>query len=130
MTNIIGLKQTIVQNFPSLLSENPNSFAKKLRILKLGILGLERNSKFDPNEYKGFFISSPATLMAKKLYYIRNGIDPTGKLNKLLYSWKKIIIRDDNIRTDRQATDEGRRLTRPFKQNYDRWMTTRKYFKI
>ncbi len=122
MINTIKLEEERVQNFPNLLTENPDAFAKKMRILKLDILGLERGNVFSSNEYCQFWITSPATLMAKKQFCINNRINFRNSLNVLRYSWRELIRRVDNTLNDEEASEKGKRLTNPFKQKYDEWM--------
>lgn len=122
LTNILHLEENIVQNLPQILTENPDAFAKKMRILKLEILGFKRNDNFDFNNYVKFFITSPATLMAKKEYYIENGIDYRNNLANLLIPWRKVIKKVDSTIDITLADNEGRRRTKSFKQGYDNWM--------
>ena len=109
-------------NKPQLLLFNPDAFAKKMRILKLDILGLKRENSFDSNEYSPFYHSSPATLITKKNYCINNGIDYRNTLSLLLLPWRKIIKRVDKTFTDAEADKEGNKMTIPNKKRYDNWM--------
>ncbi len=121
-TNVLLLKEGIVQNLQQLLSENPDSFAKKMRIFKLDILGLKRNYEFDLNDYRSFFLRSPATLMAKKRHYTENKINYKSKIWILIEPWKVLIKKIKKSLSDDEANKEGRRITQLYKQRYDDWM--------
>ena len=123
LTKVLGLKKSKVQNFPSLLSETLDAFAKKMRVLKLDILELKRGDEFDINNFSGFYVSSPATLRAKKQFCVENSIEYKNILSILTYPWRKIIKRVDKAITDYEAEKEGKEITQPFKKKYDKWMT-------
>ncbi len=101
--------------------ENPDAFAKKMRILKLEILGLKRKEEFNINAYPNFYLFSPATLMSKKKYCSDNEIDYKNNLSILKLSWIK-IIRVNNTLSDIEANKKGKAMTEPFKEKYDKWM--------
>lgn len=122
LTNIIKLEEDKIQNLPQLLLFNPDGSAKKLRIFKLDILGLKQKDIFNPNKYAQFYLASPATLLAKKNYCIRHKIDDLNNLTISLYSWRKLIKRVEKTLSDAEADNEGKRITRPYKQRYDTWM--------
>ncbi|KKM01030.1 hypothetical protein LCGC14_1798500 [marine sediment metagenome] len=122
LVNMIKIKETKIQNFPQLLSENPDSFVKKMRILKLDILGLKRKSEFNPNKYEMFFLSSPATLMAKKDYCNFYKIDFRNHLTLFKHTWGRLMRKVDKTLSDKEARELGRNLTSPYKQRYDKWM--------
>ena len=122
LTNTLQLEENVVQIRPQLLAENPDSFAKKLRILKFEILGLKRNSEFNPNDYKIFFMASPATLMAKKRFCIDNKINYKNNINILYTPWKKLILKINPLIDKLELKNKGEELTRPYKLHYDKWM--------
>lgn len=122
LTNVINLEEKTVQKFPQLLLENPDAFAKKMRILKLEFLSLKRKNIFNPNKYAGFYLSSPATLIAKKKYYIDKKIDLISIITALSHPFKNLIKRVDCTLSDEQAKELGKKLIRPYKQRYDKWM--------
>ena len=112
----------LIQKFLRLLSQNPDALAKKFRILKLDLLGLKRNDDFDVNKYQKFYIPSPATLIAKKIFLRDNGVDVKANPKLLYLTWKKIIKRINDTLSDEEADIEGKRLTLPYKKRYDVWM--------
>ncbi len=122
LKNVINLEVNKIQQLPSLLMFNPDAFAKKLRMFKLDTLGLKRNDMFNPNEYPRFYLSSPATLLVKKDFYIENKIDFRNNLLLLRRPWKRIFKNIDKALSDADAENEGRRITQPYKQRYDSWM--------
>ena len=122
LTNIIKLEVSMIQNRPVLLMFNPDAFAKKLRILKLDILGLKGNDAFNANECSQFYLISPATLLAKKNYCIDNGIDYRNNLLLLKRPWKKLIKRVDKTDINDKEGKEGKKMAHPYKQRYDNWM--------
>jgi len=122
LVNIIRIEETRVQNFPQLLTENPDSFVKKMRILKLDILDLKRKSEFNPNKYEMFFLSSPATLMAKKDYCNLYRIDFRNHLTLFKHPWGRLMRKVDKTLSDKEARELGRSLISPYKQRYDKWM--------
>lgn len=123
LTNVIKLDEVKIQNQPQLLWLNPDAFAKKLRIIKLDILGLRRNDAFNPIKYTQFYLSSPATLLARKNYCLQHKIDVLNNINILMRSWRKIIKIVDKTVSDDEADKKGKRMTRPYKQRYDNWMS-------
>ncbi len=122
LTNIIKLEKNKILDQPQLLLFNLDAFAKKLRIFKLDILGLRRNNAFNPNEYTQFYLTSPATLLAKKNYCIDNRIDYRNNLLLLKRLWRKLIKRVEKKLSDAEAEKKGKRITLPCKQRYDNWM--------
>jgi len=122
LTITLQVEEKLVQNLPKLLSDNSDSFAKKMRMLKLEILKIKWCSEFNPNDYRKFFIVSPATLMAKKKYCIDNNISYKNKLWILMESWKNLSKRANKSISDAEANSEGKRITRPYKRRYDEWM--------
>lgn len=121
LLHTLHISRDSVLDFPMLLAYNPDAFAKKLRIAKLEILGLKRKDNYDPNDNKQFFIFSPATLIAKKSYCIDNGIDYKRRISILTTTWGGLINLVQSIDL-KEANKEGKRLTRPFKQKFDKWM--------
>lgn len=122
LTNVIDLDESKILNQPQLLLFNPDTFAKKLRILKLDILGLKRKSLFQPNKYVQLYIASSSTLLAKKNYCERHKIDFRNNLRLISRHWGRIIKRVDKKINSAEAGRIGRILTRPYKQRYDKWM--------
>jgi len=122
LINKVCLEESRLKNHPQILMENPDAFAKKMRIFKLETLGLRRGSRFNIDEYARFYMASPASLIAKKKYCINNKIDLGEKLSLLLRSWSYLIRRVNNTLSDKEANREGKRITHPFKQKYDKWM--------
>jgi hypothetical protein len=120
--DFLELKRERLLSMPVLLTENPDSFAKKMRMFKLGILDNKRLDIFDLDMYANFYLASPATLLAKKKYCIEYKINFKSSLNVLRYTWKKLMRKIDKNITKEEAMKKGAKLTFPFKQRYDRWM--------
>ncbi len=122
LTQILGINKTIIQLLLALLMENPDAFAKKLRLLKSAIFGIKRGTSFDPDKFKDFMLASPATLMAKKHYCNINNIDFKNHKYILGNPWDKImILRNPNIKKE-NARELGKALVKPYKKKYDLWM--------
>ena len=122
LSEVLHLDKATIQDMPSLLSENPDSFARKMRILKIAILELKPNEEFNPNDYKDFAITSPATIMAKKDYCIENNLDYKNNPTWLKITWKKLMRKIKPNITQEGANKEKLKRTTPYKQGYDLWM--------
>ena len=81
LTQDLGFDNEKIINTPQVLSENPDSFAEKMRILI--ILKLHPSENFNINKYSSFWFSSPATLIAKQRYCLKNGINYLHRLSIL-----------------------------------------------
>ena len=122
LMNNLRVDKKIIQTTPQILMENPDSFAKKMVMLKIDVLGVKRNSFFEINFYRTFFLCSPASLATKRKYCIENNIEYKGKFSVLKLSWKELIGKVDGTISNEKAKEIGKRLTRPLKQRYDKWM--------
>jgi len=122
----IGLKKDIIRKRPQILAENPDAFAKKMRILKLEVFNLKRRDDFDIVSVSSFYGSSPATLMSKKKYCISKKIDYKNNISYLNLTWKKLTKFSGEILSDNKAKALGRALTAPIKRKYDIWMKINK----
>jgi len=122
LSNVINLDQKIISNQPQLLLFNPDTFAKKLRIIKLDILGLKRRNLFKANKYIKLYIASPSTLLAKKNYCIKHSINFINNLLLISRPWGRIIKKVEKTISSAEAGKIGRALTRSYKQRYDIWM--------
>ena len=69
-----------------------------------------------------FFITSPATLMAKRKFCLDNKINYKDYMNILKITWKKLIFKINPLIEELEAKDWGVELTRPYKLRYDKWM--------
>ncbi|MHA2127188.1 MAG: hypothetical protein ACW99E_17970, partial [Promethearchaeota archaeon] len=122
LTEKLLLEVSKVLGSPQILAENPDAFPKKMRILKLIILGLKRRNLLNPNDYYSFWFSSPATLLAKKKFCIDNRIDYIQRVSILLGPWHKLIRLIEPSVSKTEADKRGAMLTKPFKHRYDIWM--------
>ena len=104
---------------PQLLSENPDSFAVKLRYLKIGMLGLKRGDPFDPNEYKKLFITSPSTIKAKKQYCIDHGIAKKKILSLIELEWSRFLKFFNPTLEKEDIAEVKKKITKPYKTRYD-----------
>jgi len=120
LVNVLKIDEKKI-NMANLLNQNPDAFAKKLRILKIEIFGLKRRDVFNPNYYQKYFLSSPATLMAKKSFLINNGID-SKSFYKISHPWTEILRKIDNTLSDEEVEKRSKILIFPLKHKYDLWM--------
>ena len=94
-----------------------------MRIIKLDILGLRRRDEFNINKFAPFYSLSPATLLAKKIFFACNKIDILKNFNQLTLSWEKIMKKVGNTIDNANADKQGREMTKAYKERYDEWMT-------
>ena len=118
----LGLKKEAIQKYPQILAELLDAFAKKMRIFKLGIHNLKKECEFSPDSFTNFFLSSPASLIAKKIYCIKNEINFKRNIDILRRPWKTIIMSINSSISKKEAERQGKELTRPLKERYDKLM--------
>lgn len=121
LTSVNFDKERVLEK-PQLLAEQPDAVIKKMRILKLDILGLQRRSTFNPNDYISFWSTSPATLLAKRKVCRENGIVYKKCMYILRGPWVKLFQKIEPSISSKEAKKRGRELTEPLKKKYDEWM--------
>lgn len=104
-----------------LLSENMDSFAKKMRLFKLDVLNLKRLDSIGINEYRSYFIHSPASHLAKIIFCMEYGINSRYLQSYLRKGWKTFFLSLDKAITSEEVTLLQKRA-QSFKARYDEWM--------
>lgn len=61
--------------------------------------------------------------MARKKFYLDNGIDFRNKITILILPCRKLIRKVNNSISNKEANEKGKKLTHPLKKKYDKWMT-------
>jgi hypothetical protein len=114
----LGVPLRNIQNLPMLLAENPDAFAKKLRIIKVAVYGFKRDALLEEGFYK-CAICSPATLVAKKKFLTDRDVEHTPKT--LLRDWNYLFSLTSS-KTTKNPKVLGKEIVKPFKLRYDSWM--------
>ena len=122
LTDKLGIKQSTIFDLPNLLYCNPDTFAIKLRVLKVVMLGLKRGEFFDPDYHPSLYITSPSTIKAKKQYCLDNGIKQEKYLNLVKRNWHDFFKSFDPMVAKEDVPKLKEKLINPYKTRYDTWM--------
>jgi len=86
------------------------------------MLNLKRADFFDPNQYQRFFMTSPATILAKKQYCLGNGVKNEKYLSLVKYDWYSFLKYFDSKIQKNKMKKLKETLIKDYKKRFDAWM--------